>query len=89
MNSKDARKRHLQDEQMVMVENAGGQIQICVKVTNDIMEGVVCLLEGVWPDLDENGIDHAGAANMVTSTEPTKPCMGSRTHSVLVEVYPV
>ncbi|RLB89310.1 MAG: molybdopterin oxidoreductase [Deltaproteobacteria bacterium] len=89
MNSKDARKRHLQDEQMVLVENAGGQIQILVKVTNDIMEGVVCLQEGVWLDLDENGIDHAGAANMVTSTEPTEPCMGSRTHSVWVEVSPV
>jgi len=69
-----------------MVANARGKIQIPVKVTDDIMEGVVCLLEGIWPDLDENGIDHAGATNMLTSAEPTEPCMGSRTHSVLVEV---
>jgi len=56
--------------QVVMVANARGKIQIPVKVTDDIMEGVVCLLEGIWPDLDENGIDHAGATNMLTSAEP-------------------
>ena len=46
----------------------------------------VLLEQGIWPDLDQNGIDRAGAANMLTSTEPTKPCMGSRTHSTPVEV---
>jgi len=86
MNPADATKRNLQDKQMVMVENAKGKIQIPLKVTDDIMEGVVCLEEGIWPDLDENGTDHAGAANMLTSTTSTEPCMGSRTHSVLVEV---
>jgi len=60
-----------------------------IKVTTDIMEGVVCLFEGIWPELDEKGIDHAGAANILTSTEPTEPCMGSRTHSILVEVEPL
>lgn len=88
MNMKDAGKRSLEDQQMVMVVNDRGSIQIPVKVTHDIMEGVVCLQEGLWPKLDEKGIDHAGSANMVTSTRPTKPCMGSRTHSVLVEVLP-
>jgi anaerobic dimethyl sulfoxide reductase subunit A len=59
-----------------------------VTITDDIMEGVVCLLQGNWPDLDENGIDHGGAVNILTSTEPTRPSMGSRTHSVAVEVNP-
>jgi anaerobic dimethyl sulfoxide reductase subunit A len=86
MNPVDARKRNLQDKQMVIVASDQGKIQIPVKVTDDIMEGVVCLLEGIWPDLDQNGIDHAGATNILTSTKPTEPCMGSRTHSVLVEV---
>lgn len=71
---------------MVIVASDQGKIQIPVKVTDDIMEGVVSLLEGIWPDLDQNGIDHAGATNILTSTKPTEPCMGSRTHSVLVEV---
>ena len=50
------------------------------------MPGVVCLLQGIWPDLDGKGIDRAGATNILTSTVPTKPSMGSRTHSVPVEV---
>ncbi len=50
------------------------------------MPGAVCLLQGIWPNLDEQGTELAGAANMLTSTVPTEPCMGSRTHSVLVEV---
>jgi len=86
MNPKDARKRKLKDKQMVIVANAKGKIQIPVKVTDDIMERVVCLQEGLWPDLDAKGIDHAGATNMLTSTKPTEPSMGSRTHSILVEV---
>jgi anaerobic dimethyl sulfoxide reductase subunit A len=86
MNPTDAEQRDLRDKQMVMVASAKGNIQIQVKVTEDIMEGVTCLLEGIWPDLDEKGIDHAGATNMLTSTEPTEPCMGSRTHSVPIEV---
>ena len=56
------------------------------RITKDIMPGVVCLLQGVWPNLDQRGIDQAGAANILTSTVPTEPCMGSQTHSVLVEV---
>jgi len=89
MNPVDARKRNLQDKQMVMVTNTRGTIQIPLMVTDDIMKGVVCLEEGIWPVLDENGIDRAGATNLLTSTEPTQPCMGSRTHSVLVEVKSV
>ncbi len=86
MNPKDAVKRNLKDKQMVMVENVQGSLQIPVKVTSDIMEGVICILEGIWPDLNEKGIDKGGSANMLTSTISTKPCAGSRTHSILVEV---
>ena len=50
------------------------------------MPGVVCLLQGIWPSLNEKGMDQAGATNILTSTLPTETCMGSRTHSVLVEV---
>jgi len=86
MHPVDARNRNIQDKQTVLVASARGKTQVPVKVTKDIMAGVVCLAQGIWPDLDENGIDHAGATNMLTSTEPTKPSMGSRTHSVAVEV---
>lgn len=86
MHPVDARNRNIQDKQTVLVASAQGKTQVPVKVTKDIMAGVVCLAQGIWPDLDENGIDHAGATNMLTSTEPTKPSRGSRTHSVAVEV---
>ncbi len=86
MNPKDAARRHIKNQQIVMVSSARGSLRIPVKVTYDIMEGVTCLFEGIWPDIDEKGIDHQGATNMLTSTDPTKPCMGSRTHSVAVEV---
>jgi anaerobic dimethyl sulfoxide reductase subunit A len=82
----DAKKRGLHDAHKVMVRSHGGKMQISVMITEDIMPGVVCLLQGIWPCLDEKGMDHAGATNMLTSTVPTEPCKGSRTHSVLVEV---
>ncbi len=88
MNPHDAFLRQIHDEQMVQVLNGQGTLQIPVMITDDIMEGVVCLLQGNWPDIDENGIDHGGAVNILTSTEPTRPSMGSRTHSVAVEVNP-
>ncbi|MEE9185352.1 MAG: molybdopterin dinucleotide binding domain-containing protein [Acidimicrobiia bacterium] len=78
--------RKIHDQQMIQVVNGQGTLQIPLMITDDIIEGVVCLLQGNWPDLDENGIDHGGAVNILTSTEPSRPSMGSRTHSVAVEV---
>jgi len=86
MNPADARKRGIQEAHKVIVSSPLGKMQISVMITEDIMPGVVCLLQGIWPSLDENGMDQAGATNILTSTEPTEPCKGSRTHSVLVEV---
>ncbi|MBW2370562.1 MAG: molybdopterin-dependent oxidoreductase [Deltaproteobacteria bacterium] len=44
------------------------------------------VLQGVWPCFDEDGIETAGAVNVLSSTEPTLPSQGSRTHSIQVEV---
>ena len=82
----DAEKRGIQDAHKVFVRSPRGKMKISVMLTEDIMPGVVCLLQGIWPSLDERGMDHAGATNILTSTAPTEPSMGSRTHSVLVEV---
>lgn len=60
--------------------------ELSVLITKDIMPGVVYLLQGVWPCLDENGMDRVGTTNILTSTKPTESCKGSRTHSVRVEV---
>lgn len=86
INPVDAIQRDIKDGQMALVHNPRGKIRISVKVTEDIMPGVVCLREGIWPELDAEGAERAGSANMLTSTVPTKPCAGSRTHSIAVEV---
>jgi anaerobic dimethyl sulfoxide reductase subunit A len=63
-----------------------GRVRVPLKITNRIMPGVVSLQEGVWPEFDRDGTDTAGSANVLTSTTPTLPSQGSRTHSVNVEV---
>jgi anaerobic dimethyl sulfoxide reductase subunit A len=82
----DAAERGIENEQEVCVTSPEGRMRIIACVTEDIMAGVVCLLEGVWPSFGPDGADTAGAANALTSTVPTLPSHGSRTHSVLVQV---
>jgi anaerobic dimethyl sulfoxide reductase subunit A len=82
----DAAERGIENEQEVCVTSPEGRMRIIACVTEDIMAGVVCLLEGVWPSFGPDGADTAGAANVLTSTVPTLPSHGSRTHSVLVQV---
>jgi len=86
MHPRDAAERGIEDEQVVRVSSPQGKMRIPARVTEDIMPGVVCLLQGIWPALDPDGVDTAGSVNVLTSTTPTLPSNGSRTHSVLVEV---
>jgi len=79
-------EREIVDGQPVCVTSPEGRVRIPALLTEDIMPGVVCLPEGAWPSFDSDGTDTAGSANVLTSTEPTLPSEGSRTHSVLVEV---
>jgi anaerobic selenocysteine-containing dehydrogenase len=82
----DAAERGIENEQEVCVTSPEGRMRIIACVTEGIMLGVVCLLEGAWPSFEPDGADTAGAANVLTSTVPTLPSHGSRTHSVLVQV---
>jgi hypothetical protein len=50
------------------------------------MPGVVCLLEGVWAAVDEDGVDTAGSANLLSSTDGTQPSQSVTTHGVPVQV---
>ncbi len=89
INPVDAAEMGVENGQEVFVSSPEGRVRIAALVTEDIMPGVVCLLEGVWPRFDSDGVDTAGSANVLTSTTPTMPSRGSRTHSVLVEVKSV
>ena len=85
----DAAERGIENGKQVTVSSPEGRLRIGACVTEDIMPGVVCLLEGVWPAFEEDGTDTAGSVNVLTSTVPTLPSHGSRTHSVLVQVAPI
>ena len=50
------------------------------------MPGVVSLPEGMWVELDGDGVDVAGAANMFTATDGTRPGTACIMHGVGVEV---
>jgi len=82
----DAAERGIENGMQVSVASPEGRLRIGARVTKDILPGVVCLLEGVWPSFGPDGTETAGAANVLTSTAPTLPSRNSRTHSVLVEV---
>jgi anaerobic dimethyl sulfoxide reductase subunit A len=86
VNPDDALTRGIRDGDKVSIKSKQGIIHTDAIVTEDIMQGVVCLLEGVWPSINSNGIDMVGSPNMLTSTEPTLPSQGSRTHSTIVQV---
>ncbi len=84
----NAEERLIQNGQAVTVKNKIGSLTVIAYITEDIMEGVVSLYEGCWPDI-RKGIDTGGSVNFLTSTKPTLPSHGARTHSVLVEVETV
>jgi len=86
MNSIDASSRGIRDGEMVSVTSPQGETKVVAWVTDDIMAGVVCLHEGMWVDIDANGVDNNGSVNILTSTTPTQPSQASRTHSVAVQV---
>jgi anaerobic dimethyl sulfoxide reductase subunit A len=85
----DAEKRRIVEGQWILVQSERGSMRIRARVTEDIMPGVVCALEGVWPTFGDDGVEYAGSVNVLTPTDPTLPSQGSRTHSVLVDVYPL
>ena len=88
INPRDAEELGLAQGDPALVESANGRVRVPVRVTEDIRPGTACMIEGAWPSLDNSGVDLAGSANALTSTRPTRPSQGSRTHSVAVRISP-
>jgi len=86
INPKDAIMRDINQGDIVMVSSPQGKVQIEAYITEDIMENVVCIHEGVWSQFNEDNVELNGSVNVLTSTIPTLPSHGSRTHSVCVNV---
>jgi len=63
-------------------------MRIQIRLTDDIIKGTICLPQGqgAWTIIDEHGIEIGGATNALTSTIPTLPSQGARTHTVFVQL---
>ena len=83
MHPTDAAKRGIEDGDVVTVTSSIGSVPAIAHVSDDVMPGVLSLPAGAWPS--ESG-EPSGAPNFVTSTAPTMPSEGARTHTVFVEV---
>ena len=86
INTADALALGLINGDMVIVGNGQGQLVARLVVSEDIMPGVVCLHEGVWFSLGEDGIDTGGSANMLSSTEGTGPSVATVMHGIPVSL---
>ena len=88
MHPKDAQARGITEGQQVLIWNDRGRVQIGAHLTERIMPGVVALSQGAWYNPDENGTDHGGCINVLTSLRPTPYARGNGQHTNLVEVRP-
>ncbi|MCU7816077.1 MAG: molybdopterin-dependent oxidoreductase [Candidatus Thiodiazotropha sp. (ex Lucinoma kastoroae)] len=71
MNASDAKKLDIKSGDTVEVWNDRGKCVVPAYVTERCMPGVAVLHEGVWIELDENGVDRAGNPDMLTLDEPS------------------
>ena len=71
VNASDAKKLGLKTGDVVEVYNDRGKVVVPVYVTERCMPGVAVLFEGVWLDLDKNGVDRAGNPDMLTKDDPS------------------
>lgn len=71
INTADARELGIRTGDTVELWNDRGKVVVPAYVTERCMPGVLVLHEGVWIDLDENGVDRAGNPDMLTLDEPS------------------
>lgn len=85
----DAASRGVTGDRSVYVRSSRGEMKIPVRISDGIMPGTVSLNEGLWPHLCQSGdslSDRGGSVNILSSTEPTLPSRGARTHTIFVQV---
>jgi anaerobic dimethyl sulfoxide reductase subunit A len=71
INASDAKRLGIRTGDTVEVWNERGRVVVPAYVTERVMPGVAVLHEGVWIDLDENGVDRAGNPDMLTLDAPS------------------
>jgi anaerobic dimethyl sulfoxide reductase subunit A len=85
IHSSDAEARGILQGDLVDVFNDRGRIRIPAHVTERIMPGVVNVCQGAWFDLDEEGVDRGGCANVLTDDDHS-PGGALHMNSALVQV---
>ncbi|MCF7928467.1 MAG: molybdopterin-dependent oxidoreductase [Spirochaetales bacterium] len=80
INPADAGDRNIRDGEIVWIESPNGNLEGTCRVTEDIMPGVVSCSQGGWLNEPNPAVNH------LSSTKPTLPSHGSRTHSIRVQV---
>jgi anaerobic dimethyl sulfoxide reductase subunit A len=88
LHPQDAAVRGIRDGDRVRLFNARGEARLVARLSTELTPGVVCLLEGVWVELDESGVDCAGSANMFADTRGTSAAKGAIMHAIGVDVQP-
>ena len=75
MNSSDAERLGIGNGCRVIVSSEPGMLEATALHSDDIIEGTACL--------------DCSYSNILTSSEPSKPSEGARTHSTFVDIKPV
>ena len=86
MHRQDASERNISDNEEVKVYSSVGETVVRAMVTDRCMQGVVVLHQGAWPAFSGSVLQHRENPNFCTSSVPTRPSNGSRTHTVFVQV---
>ena len=86
INPLDAEARVIKDGEQVKVFNARGALVLPCRLTPRIMPGVVDIPQGAWWSPDENGLDHGGNVNVLTSQRWTPFAFGTAQHTIMVQV---
>ncbi len=95
MHPADAASRGIEEKDMVVLtsklndpaDSSRSRTLFCrVRLTEELIAGTVSLNQGAWPRFNRDAALWEGNVNILTSSEPTLPSRGSRTHSNCVEV---
>jgi len=91
LNPIDAKKRGIENGDMVRVFNGRGEVRIAAKVTPRIMPGVSAMGQGAWHDaqMDGDRIDHGSCINTLTTHRPSPLAKGNPQHTNLVQIAKV
>lgn len=86
INTLDAEERGIKNGDIVGIFNDRGRVEIQAKVTPRIMPGVASLPQGSWIKWDDNGVDHGGSVNVLSSFHPAPVSKGNCQHTNVVQI---